>query len=221
MPGTYRFTARGDGFGQAHFTFELKPGQIRDLPVNMPRNLVSKASGATATGNGTALDSLIDDSEATQWTATGAPAGKQVTVRLDPTKPAQQIRRVQVSAMIAAGQSRFSALRQFEVLACEAKGAVDCSQDTQFTVIYTSAANAFPAVAPRPRSPELIMRSFDVPQTKATHLRFRVVLSQCTGNPDYAGEQDNDPRANTDCATAAPETASETVRAAEFEAFSS
>jgi hypothetical protein len=221
VPGTYRFTARGNGFGQAHFTFSLNPGQVRDMPVNMPRNLVSKASGATATGDGTALDSLIDDSEATQWTATGAPSGKQVTVRLDPTTPAQQIRRVQVSALIGPGQSRFSALRQFQVLACEAKGAVDCSQDSQFTLIYTSPADAFPAIAPRPRAPELIMRSFDVPQTKATHLRFRVVSSQCTGNPAYAGEQDNDPTANTDCATAAPDTASQTVRAAEFEAFSS
>ena len=64
------------------------------------------------------------------------------------------------------------------------------------------------------------MRSFDVPQTKATHLRFRVVSSQCTGTPAYAGEQDNDTRADTDCATAAPATASQTVRAAEFEAFS-
>jgi extracellular elastinolytic metalloproteinase len=98
---------------------------------------------------------------------------------------------------------------------------VDCSQDSQFTLIYTSPADAFPAIAPRPRAPELIMRSFDVPQTKATHLRFRVVSSQCTGNPAYAGEQDNDPTANTDCATAAPDTASQTVRAAEFEAFSS
>jgi hypothetical protein len=220
VPGTYRFTARGDGFGQAHFTFSLNPGQVRDMPVNMPRNLVSKASGATATGDGTAQDNLIDDSEATQWTATGAPAGKQVTVRLDPSKPAQQIRRLQVSALIGPGQSRFSALRQFQVLACEAKGAVDCSQDSQFTLIFTSPANAFPAVAPRPRAPELIMRSFAVPQTKATHLRFRVVSSQCTGTPAYAGEQDNDPRANTDCATAAPATASQTVRAAEFEAFS-
>jgi hypothetical protein len=187
----------------------------------MPRNLVSSASGATATGDGTAQGSLIDDSEATQWTATGVPAGKQVTIRLDPSKPAQQIRRVQVSALIGPGQSRFSAVRQFQVLACEAKGAVDCSQDSQFTVIYTSPANAFPSVAPRPRAPELIMRSFSVPQTKATHLRFRVVSNQCTGTPAYAGEQDNDPRANTDCTTAAPATASQTVRAAEFEAFSS
>ena len=37
------------------------------------------------------------------------------------------------------------------------------------------------------------------------------------GTPDYAGEQDSDPRANTDCATASPQ--ARNVRAAEFQAF--
>ena len=220
VPGTYSFVARGAGFGQARFAAVFQPGQVRDLPVSMPRNLVSATSGATATGDGAALGSLIDDDEATQWSATGAPAGKQVTIRLDPSKPAQLIRRIQVSALIGPGQNRFSGLRQFEVLTCEAKGSVDCSQDAQFTSVYTSPADAFPAVAPRPRAPELLLRSFDIPQTKATHVRFRVVSSQCTGTPAFAGEQDADPGSNTDCATAAPPIASDIVRAAEFEAFS-
>jgi len=75
-------------------------------------------------------------------------------------------------------------------------------------------------VAPRPRAPELIIRSFDVPKTKATHVRFRVLTNQCTGGPDFAGEQDNDSRANTDCATAGPASAAQTVHVAEFQAFS-
>jgi len=220
VPGTYTFIARGDGFGEARFSASFVPGQVRDLPVNMPRNLASSSSGATATGDGSPLGNLIDDNEATRWVATGDPAGKQVTVRLDPSLPAQQIARVEVSAMIGPGDNRFSALRQFQVLTCEAKGAVDCSQDGQFTLIYTSAADAFPSVAPRPRAPELITRSFDVPKTKATHVRFRVVTNQCTGGPDFAGEQDSDPRANTDCTTAGPASAAQTVRTAEFQVFS-
>ena len=44
------------------------------------------------------------------------------------------------------------------------------------------------------------MRSFDVPQTPATHLRFVVVANQCQGAPEYAGEQDEDPTNATDCA---------------------
>ncbi len=54
------------------------------------------------------------------------------------------IRRIQVSAQLrtrlpadaggdTAAQSRYSALRQFEVLACEARGTFDCSQDDHFT----------------------------------------------------------------------------------------
>jgi hypothetical protein len=70
------------------------------------------------------------------------------------------------------------------------------------------------------RRRELIIRSFDVPKTKATHVRLVVLSNQCTGFAGYSGEQDNDPRANTDCATAAAATASQTVRAAEFQVFS-
>jgi hypothetical protein len=43
------------------------------------------------------------------------------------------------------------------------------------------------------------MRSFDVPQTKATHVRLRVVTNQCTGGPAYQGDQDDDPANSTDC----------------------
>jgi hypothetical protein len=61
------------------------------------------------------------------------------------------------------------------------------------------------------------MRSFDVPPTPATHVRMRVVANQCTGAPDYAGEQDQDPRARTDCRTASPQALN--VRAAELQVF--
>jgi hypothetical protein len=51
----------------------------------------------------------------------------------------------------------------------------------------------------------------------ATHLRLEVLTNQCTGTPDYAGEQDADPRANTDCSTASAQ--ARNVRVAEFQAF--
>ena len=165
------------------------------------------------------------DNEATNWASLGSPvAGRQVTVDL--AGGAQQVRRIQVSAMLRppitgdpdpGAQSRFSTLRQSRVLACEAKGAVDYSGTADFMPVFTSPADAFPSIAPRPRAPELIIGSFDIPPTKATHLRFEVMTNQCTGAPDYAGEQDNDPRANTDCATASPQ--ARNVRAAEFQAF--
>ena len=44
-----------------------------------------------------------------------------------------------------------------------------------------------------------------------------MLTNQCTGAPDYAGEQDGDPRADTDCSTASAQALN--VRIAEFEAF--
>jgi extracellular elastinolytic metalloproteinase len=153
-------------------------------------------------------------------------------VRLDPDERSHEIRRVQVSAMLRppiptdadpAPQNRFSALRRFEILACTASSRVDCSSDAQFKTIYRSRSDAFPAVAPRPRAPDLIMRSFEVRRTHATHVQLRVLENQCTGTAAFRGKQDNDPRHDTDCvtgsaaATGAPQ--GEIVRAAEVQVF--
>ena len=230
VPGTYEFVVQAPGFGSTRFTETVGPGQVRDVPLNLVRNVASSASGATATGDGLNVDRLIDDTEATNWLSTDAEqpvAGKQVTVDLAGDRP-EQVRRVQVSAMLRpadandpggdrAGQSRFTALRAFEVLACTASGTTDCTEDADFTSVFTSEDDAFPSVAPRPRAPELILRSFDIPRTSATHLRMQVLTNQCTGAPDYAGDQDDDPRNVTDCTEAS--TAADSVRAAEFQAF--
>ncbi|WP_202866281.1 M36 family metallopeptidase [Kribbella turkmenica] len=226
VPGSYIFVAQAPGFGHARLgASSFGPGQASDLVAQMPRNLASSAGGATASGDGINLARVVDDDEATNWASLGsAPAGKQITVDL--TGDVQEVRRVQVSALLrppiatdpdAATQSRFSALRQFRVLACTAGGAVTCSDPAQFQVVFTSPADAFPSIAPRPRAPELTIRSFDIPDVTATHLRLEVLTNQCTGAPDYAGEQDADPRANTDCTTASPQ--ARNVRVAEFQAF--
>jgi extracellular elastinolytic metalloproteinase len=227
--GTYDLVARANGFGAERLTLTVRAGQLRDLRVNMDRNLASGANGATATGDGINLDKLIDDTEATNWASIGSPvAGKQVTVRLDPSRRVHEFERVQVSAMLRTripndaggdtqGQNRFTALRQFELLACEARGSVDCTQAAQFAPVLTSAADAFPSGVPRPRAPELIMRSFDVPPTRATHVRLRVLTNQCTGTPAYQGDQDDDPLNVTDCDEGS--TADDTVRAAELQVF--
>ncbi len=230
VPGAYDFVFQAPGFGHKRATLTLMANQMKEFTVGpLFPNLASSARGATASGNGTNLAALIDDTEATNWASLGSPvAGQQVTVRLDPSKPFHTIRRVQVSALLrhripadpggdTATQNRFSALRQFEIWACRARGSVDCSQDSHFTLIFTSPADAFPAIAPRPRAPDLILRSFDIPQTQATHVRLRVVTNQCTGTPDYAGDQDNDPLNVTDCADGSIQDGN--VRAAELQVF--
>ena len=141
VAGTYELLAQAPGYGMKRVSVELKPGMVKRLQVEMPANLASAATGATATGDGINLGKLIDDTEATNWASLGsAVAGKQVTVRLDPSKPWHQVARVQARSCEpgpddpgrdTATQSRFSALRQFQVLTCQVKAGVDCTQDSR------------------------------------------------------------------------------------------
>jgi extracellular elastinolytic metalloproteinase len=234
-PGQYEFTAHAPGYGIFRFRDRFRSGENETITVEMAQNWASSASGATATGDGgTTVASLIDDTEATQWTAPGditSPPngftvdGKKVTIDLGGTK-AINVKYVQVSAMLRnqpGGQNRFTALRSFEVWTCNADKGADCATDAGYTKRYSSPADAFPANSPRPVSPHLIMRTFDIPNTKATHVRFVAKTSQCTGGPNFQGEQDNDPGFATDCDTSASIAATDPkmVRAAEFQVFKS
>jgi hypothetical protein len=234
VPGTYEVLARADGFGAQRFSVTVTAARRpRNLPVRMRPNLASTHNGASASGDGVNLDALIDDTEATNWAALGAPvAGREVTVRLDPTRRVHDIGRVQVSAMLRppitgdadpGTQNRFTALRQFEILTCAARPRVTCTNDADFTSVFVSAPDAFPSVAPRPRAPDLVLRSFDIPRTQASHVRLRVLETQCTGTPAYRGDLDDDPRHDTDCVTGSPAlfgfSQGEIVRAAELQVF--
>jgi extracellular elastinolytic metalloproteinase len=251
VPGTYEFVAQAEGFGGFRFTQTFEAGDERVVRVPMRRNLASLHNGATITGDGVNLDKLIDDTEATNWaslTSAGTASvgqgegdqvnGRQVTVKLgdEPVHVAE----VQVSAALrpaisndadSGTQSRFSALRSFDILACDAtSGLDDCTGAAGYRTILRSAADAFPGSRPRPVAPDLTLRAFDVVPTEATHIRLVVRDSQCTGGPDYTGEANpvNDPVfSNPDCASEelTPDRAvlsppTEQVRAAELQVFS-
>jgi extracellular elastinolytic metalloproteinase len=228
-PGTYELVANAPGYGHVRFRQTFRSGRSERVTIEFPTNWASMTSGATATGDGGAeATNLIDDTEGTNWTAEGnitasgdlSVDGKQVTVDLAGTS-SRRIRYVQVSALLGA-QNRFTALRQFEIWACNATIGADCAGGAGFTKIYTSPANAFPGDAPRPVLPHMLLRLFDVPDTNATHLRLVAKTTQCTGGPDFQGEQDADPATHTDCDSAVPSNASwRFVRAAELQAFSS
>jgi extracellular elastinolytic metalloproteinase len=229
VAGTYELLAQAPGYGMKRASVELKPGMVKHLVVNMSRNLASSANGASASGDGINLDELIDDTESTNWASLGSPvAGKEVTVRLDPSRPWWQVARVQVSAELrtrlpadpggdTTTQNRFSALRSFQILACQVKAGVNCTQSSDFSVLFTSPPDTFPSVAPRPRVPELLIGSFAVPKTSATYIRLRVLTNQCTGAPDYQGDLDDDPLNVTDCEDGS--TQDDNVRAAELQVF--
>ncbi|HVD16079.1 MAG TPA: M36 family metallopeptidase [Actinomycetota bacterium] len=228
VPGTYDFIVRADGFGAKRFRATVRANKVTTPKLVLPANLASRTNGATISGDGVNLTSLIDDTEATNWASLGvAVQGRAVTVHLDPAKPSHKVRRVQVSAHLRPpftqndpndpAQSRFSALRQFQIQVCTVSTGVDCTQDSQFKVAFTSKADAFPAIRPRPRAPELIIRSFDLHSVQATYVRLVVLNNQCTGTPGYQGEQDADPRAVDDCDLGSPQGLN--VRAAELQVF--
>ena len=117
-------------------------------------------------------------------------------------------------------QSRFSALRGFEILTCNETQSNDCEDPDQgFKSVATKAA-AFKAGVPRPLAPQLNFQSFEVDDTNATHVQLRVISNQCTGTPGYQGEQDADPANMTDCDDSENSTQDGIVRAAELEVFS-
>ena len=246
-PGTYEFVATAPGYGAVRFRRTVRAGVAQSLTLRMAANVASKTQGATASGDAAALvngantvltdqqvrDQLIDDTENTWWqaaaTQNGAEwtvGGRQVTVDLAGTRP-QRVTRAQVSAYLGpqydpAGRvdlapSRFTALRQFELWSCNALFA-DCATDDGYNRIYASAANAFPGDAPRPVAPTLLLREFTFSPVQATHLRLVVRNSQCTGGPDFQGEQDADPFNATDCNEAGP-ASTRAVRAAELQVF--
>ncbi len=224
VPGTYAFIAQAPGAGAVRFTRTFEPGQDVTVDVPVRHNYASAHHGATATGDGINLESLIDDTEETNWASLSSEGtasagngegkqvqGRQVTVELG-DEPVR-INRVNVSAALrptdadnadAGAQSRFSALRSFEILVCDATVAGNtCTDDeAEYDVAYRSAADAFPGVRPRPTAPDLTLRAFRFDGVDATHVRIRVRDSQCTGGPLYQAEANpsNDPVfSNPDC----------------------
>ncbi|MEO5852007.1 MAG: M36 family metallopeptidase [Nocardioides sp.] len=235
-PGTYRMLAVSPDHGSQRFTLTVPPGggtqrvTVDDTGIN----LAASAVGATvigATPGSLNPESLIDGTEDTNWGGVTTTNVHESTpsVAVDLAGDVQTLRRVQVSAMLTPAPadpnalplaadpdsgSRFTALRRFAVESC----LTDCaSPSATWTRFFTSPDDAFPSQAPRPVAPTLTMRTFDVPATQAAAVRLVTLDNQCTGNPAYAGELDNDPANATDCATASDR--GTIVHAAELQVF--
>ena len=242
VPGTYDFVFQADGYGLKRFTATVTAGHTTTETLSLPKNLASKTNGATVDGasaNSLNTSSLIDDTENTNWAGVDASGVSVDTahpfVNVDLAGGKQKISTVEVSAMLrpasdsdndADAGSRFTALRQFAIEVCTQTATVDCSSSLPSTSagspykrIYTSPSDAFDGVRPRPLAPALLAKSFNIPDTSATHVRLVVLQNQCTGQSQYAGEQDNDPANDTDCKSAS--TRDESARAAELEVFGS
>ena len=236
-PGRYQMVHVSRGRGFQRFTLSVKPGQRRTLRLQGAKNLAAKGNGArvlSASAGSINNDALIDGTEATNWagindgTFVDAP-GQHPFVVVDLAGGVRTVRRVQVSAMLTPAPadpsevplaadpdsgSRFTALRRFALEACTSSCG---SARATWKRFYTSPAAAFPGARPRPVAPNLIMRGFNVRDTRAAAIRFVALENQCTGFSGYAGEQDKDPANATDCKTASDRGYS--VRASELQVY--
>jgi extracellular elastinolytic metalloproteinase len=201
----YDFVAQAEGHGHVRFRISgLRAGETRNVTIGFPTNLASMHNGATATGDGERHNDLIDDTEGTNWQSSGAPVeGRQVLVEFAGQSTFDGAK---VSAYLLPGQNRFVALRAFELYACTATPTRSCdpSSSAGWRRIHRSRSDAFPGDNPRPVAPVLNLRTFSVPRTTATHVLFRVIDNQCTGQTSFQGKQDNDPRHETDCRIGTP-----------------
>ena len=236
-PGTYKILAVSPDRGFTRSTLTVAGTKARTVKMTDEINVAGAAAGATiigATEGSLNPEQLIDGTEATDWGGVTAGNVDETTpsVAVDLAGDQQTVRRVQVSAMLSPAPtdpnalpvdvavddpdsgSRFTALRQFALEACTA----DCAAtDATWSRFYTSPADAFPSVLPRPVAPDLTLRSFDEPDTQAAAVRLVALNNQCTGQAGYSGELDNDPTNDTDCKTASDR--GTIVHAAELQVF--
>jgi extracellular elastinolytic metalloproteinase len=225
VPDRYSFIAAAPGYGHLRFATTATTA-TNTITLHFYTNLASKSKGGVASGNGGNFNDLIDDTEATDWAVVGTTnvVGSKVTVKL--AHPGM-VDIVQVSSMLHPrddaddydniAQSRFTALRSFEIWGCLASAAnSQCSGSAGWTKAKTF-INAFPASIPRPLMPNMIIKQFEVDIANASHIRLVVLDNQCTGNPAFRGEQDNDPSNATDCVDASDQETR--VRVAELQAM--
>ena len=185
-----------------------------DPTIVIPSVMVSQADGDTIKAGLPATGSVAA-------TLSSPVGGTSVVIALDGP---QTIREAKASAMLLPGQNRFTALRQFELYSCVAGNTAnptcDGSVNAGWKRILRSNKDAFPAPNPRPSSPDLVLRSFNVSNTTATHVKFVVMHNQCTGNPNYQGQQHSDPAApDPDCRSTT--VGANEVRAAEVQLLTS
>lgn len=182
--------------------------------VEIPSVMISLPDGATIKAGLPATGTVATS-------PTEPVAGTQVTIALDGE---QRFRLAKASAMLLPDQTRFTALRQFALYTCStgngSNPTCDGGTDAGWHRLLRSDRDAFPAPNPRPSAPDLTVRTFPIPPRTATHVKFVVLANQCTGNPNYQGNQHDDPASPTsDCRSTT--VGSDEVRAAELQLLTS
>ena len=209
---SYNVTAVAPGYGFVRFRVKnLQPGETRNITIHFAPNFASATRGASVVGDALGanlnLANVLDDDEATNDTQSGPNVrGRWFVIRLGGAGPnGSNVKRLGVSALLVPGNNRFTALRSFDAYVCRAGTVVanptcDGSIDTGWTQLLSAPPDAFPSVNPRPVTPDMTLRYFEAAHSiVGTHVKFVVTSNQCTGQPSFAGDQDNDPTNNSDC----------------------
>ena len=120
------------------------------MDIYMSTNRASLAKGAVASGTGSPVNALIDDTEVTHWTGVAPVNVQQVTVDLQ--NGVQNVKRVNVSAMgnpTSPGRFKLSVSSRSRPARRESRST--CALPADFTTIYTSRSKLprrRPATAP-------------------------------------------------------------------------
>ena len=181
---TVHFVATGPGLGHQRFTSQFRRAGRRTLRLSLPQpTWPPTAAGATVTGDGGQPRPLDRRHRgAPTGRRSTAVAGKQVTVDLAGDRPqtvntgqrqrAAAARPIDRPGRPAGAQNRFSALRSFEILACNARRA-DCADRRRFRLVYTQPGGRLPGgrvPAARRRSSSCVRSASTRPM--ATHVRL-------------------------------------------------
>jgi len=202
---------------------------------------IDGTTGSTADGTSRNPGFLIDDTQGAIWgvKTTENIDKSQPVINVDLAGGAHMVNTVRVSAELVPvastdpntrglvgtsvnddpdSGSRFTAMRSFAIEVCTQSASQDCSGTgtAGYKRIFTSPANAFNSVIPRPLVPTTLLKTFNVPDTRATHVRLVMLDNQCTGFAGYHGEQDADPLNDTECRTSSR---AKIGHAAELEVF--
>ena len=186
------------GYGLRRFTLTVAAGQTLTQTFALTPNVASKSAGASAAGAGTNLDDLIDDTEVDdvgrhrrdrrqRHAAVGDDLVRRRASRCARSRSARcSTRATRTPTRAASPRCAGSRSRP----ATGGRRTARCRPRWQ--PLYTSPADAFPAIAPRPLAPDLTLRTFDVPEhgrdADPLH-RAREPVHRRPGLPGRAGQR--------------------------------
>ncbi|HEU5140170.1 MAG TPA: M36 family metallopeptidase [Bacillales bacterium] len=159
VDGIYDITIQARGYGaQTLKDIEINAGDSNKMTIQLEPNLASSANGAeidsvSSESSSNPVKNVIDDTEASVYASKqeeGDFSGAQFIVDLAGTK-AVKVSKIQVSAYIDTGKSRFSALEDFTVLASKT--------GQEWTKIMEG---SFPTKDPRPTAPQLHYKDWNI-----------------------------------------------------------